>query len=373
MSDEERWLTSTDPEEMLRLLPSAAEARKLCLFAIGCARRARDLLADSQHDSSCAGEPFDSVDRLCETLLATSEEVVDGPAAQQKLVHGHRVLAMMLEVTRPIADKGPALRLCHAVSWSVHAACQGSFNRDGLLPGELLWRARQSATYAVQAFIQKALIQTPQDMIRFVEFSVARVESAHQAGLLRETVGNPFCPSALDPSWRTDTVARVARSVYDDRRFDELPVLADALEDAGCTNKEILDHLRGPGPHERGCWALNLLLTQRAEDLPPPGQGADLARVSALAIRATRRAAKATRRLGRFATPRGTDNSGDRSRARRDYRQAVWAYLIIPTIFTPISFHIWESGGTRLAMVFGLVSFTSLAGAVIFGWKLWRD
>jgi hypothetical protein len=52
----------------------------------------------------------------------------------------------------------------------------------------------------------------------------------------------------------------LAQAIYDDRTFDHLPILADALEEAGCSVKEMLDHLRGPGPHVRGCWAVDLLL-----------------------------------------------------------------------------------------------------------------
>jgi hypothetical protein len=52
----------------------------------------------------------------------------------------------------------------------------------------------------------------------------------------------------------------LAQAIYEDRAFDRLPVLADALEDAGCTNSDLLGHLRGPGPHARGCWVLDLLL-----------------------------------------------------------------------------------------------------------------
>jgi hypothetical protein len=81
-----------------------------------------------------------------------------------------------------------------------------------------------------------------------------------QAGLVRCVLGNPFRPVVLDPSWLTPTVVSLARGVYADSAFDRLPILADALEDAGCDSRVILDHLRGPGPHVRGCWALDLIL-----------------------------------------------------------------------------------------------------------------
>jgi hypothetical protein len=64
-------------------------------------------------------------------------------------------------------------------------------------------------------------------------------------------------PSSL--VWNDGTVVKLAQGIYDDRAFDRLPVLADALEEAGCDNAEILSHLRGSGPHVRGCWAVDLL------------------------------------------------------------------------------------------------------------------
>ena len=64
----------------------------------------------------------------------------------------------------------------------------------------------------------------------------------------------------LDQAWRTESVVGLATGIYADRAFDRLPVLADALEDAGCANADVLGHCRGPGPHARGCWVVDLLL-----------------------------------------------------------------------------------------------------------------
>jgi hypothetical protein len=83
------------------------------------------------------------------------------------------------------------------------------------------------------------------------------------AELLREVAGNPFRPGALRHRWRVwegGTIARLARAVYDGRRFEDLPILADALEDAGCADPAVLAHCRGPGEHVRGCWLLDGLL-----------------------------------------------------------------------------------------------------------------
>ena len=75
--------------------------------------------------------------------------------------------------------------------------------------------------------------------------------------------GNPFRPIPLDSSWLTSPTPQLAESIYTDRAFDRLPILADALEDAGCTNADILNHCRQPGEHVRGCWVIDLLLGKK--------------------------------------------------------------------------------------------------------------
>ncbi len=73
-------------------------------------------------------------------------------------------------------------------------------------------------------------------------------------------LANPFRPIALDPSWLTSNVLSLAQGIYHERAFDRLPILADALQDAGCENPEILAHCRSESPHARGCWVVDLLL-----------------------------------------------------------------------------------------------------------------
>lgn len=81
-----------------------------------------------------------------------------------------------------------------------------------------------------------------------------------QAALIREVVGNPFRPVTFNPLWLTANVLALAQTIYDSRAWDTLPILADALADVGCDDATLLDHLRGPGPHVRGCWALDAVL-----------------------------------------------------------------------------------------------------------------
>jgi len=80
---------------------------------------------------------------------------------------------------------------------------------------------------------------------------------------LRDIFGYPFRPVTIDPAWRTSTAVSVAQGVYTERAFDRLPILADALEDAGCTNADILNHCRQPGEHVRGCWCVDLVLGKK--------------------------------------------------------------------------------------------------------------
>jgi hypothetical protein len=85
-------------------------------------------------------------------------------------------------------------------------------------------------------------------------------EERAQVALLSDVFGNPFRPMAVDREWLTSTVQMLAQGVYDERAFDRLPILADALEEAGCTHVEMLSHCRQPGEHVRGCWVVDLLL-----------------------------------------------------------------------------------------------------------------
>src|SRR5262249_38992633 len=88
-------------------------------------------------------------------------------------------------------------------------------------------------------------------------------EKTHQCELLREIIGNPFRPVTIDPAWlawNNRTSPQLAHGIDEERAFERLPILADALEEAGCTDADILSHCRQQGEHVRGCWVLDLLL-----------------------------------------------------------------------------------------------------------------
>jgi hypothetical protein len=111
------------------------------------------------------------------------------------------------------------------------------------------WAAKEAVeSYRVAVAAQRALGTT---------------EGKAQTHLLRCIVGNPFRIVTLSPSWLAwngATAVGMAAAIYNDRTFDRLPVLAFALEEAGCTNADILDHCRSAGPHVRGCWVVDLSL-----------------------------------------------------------------------------------------------------------------
>jgi hypothetical protein len=84
--------------------------------------------------------------------------------------------------------------------------------------------------------------------------------SREQCGLVRDIFGNPFRPATLDPTWLMPAVTSLAHAIYADHAFTRMPELADALAAAGCTDADVLSNCRGPGPHVRGCWVVDLIL-----------------------------------------------------------------------------------------------------------------
>jgi hypothetical protein len=101
------------------------------------------------------------------------------------------------------------------------------------------------------------------EVIRAAGEQAARAVRRGQCALLHDLVGNPFRPIAPDASWQTSKVLELAQAIYDQRSYADLPRLADALEDAGCDNADLLNHCREPGEHVRGCWVVDLLLGKK--------------------------------------------------------------------------------------------------------------
>lgn len=198
---------------MLDFLGNRRGARKDQLFAVACCQQIHNLLTHTG----------------CQAI-AVAERFADGGLAPEAL-HAARS-----QIERPKEQSR------HFASVAAKAAC-GSFDRD---------HAAHAAIFAAHAASVHAQVRS-QD-------GTGQAAKVSQAALARCIFGNPYRPVVFDPLWRTESVVVLASSIYADCAFNRLPVLADALEDAGCASDDILTHLRGPGPHVRGCWVVDRLL-----------------------------------------------------------------------------------------------------------------
>jgi hypothetical protein len=120
----------------------------------------------------------------------------------------------------------------------------------------------QAGRWTAAAYLQDLIGYTPKCLraARATKPEKAAEERA-QCDLLRDIFGNPFRPMAFDPTWRTDTAVALAKGMYESRDFGAMPILADALQDAGCDNADVLNHCRDEKqPHVRGCWVVDLVL-----------------------------------------------------------------------------------------------------------------
>jgi hypothetical protein len=123
--------------------------------------------------------------------------------------------------------------------------------------------AKSTMSAAICVFrVVSSLELVTENALRSVEKKSKSVEAAAQATLLRDIFGNPFRKVKFDKKWRTDTAVAIAHQMYKSRDFFAMPILADALQEAGCENHDILSHCRGTGPHVRGCWVVDFVLSK---------------------------------------------------------------------------------------------------------------
>jgi hypothetical protein len=212
------WLACIDPEPMLEFLRGKASDRKLRLFACACCRRGWFLLT-----------------RKCRRSLETAERYADSEATVQKLY----VARFRAQVASRVYQRREQTAEGTLMSAVALACEQGS--------SSISIAARNAAEG--ESF--------PYDPTRVAG---ARRE---QALLLRCILGNPFYATSLNQTWLAWNDAatfKLAQAIYGQRCFDRLPILGDALEDAGCQSADILTHCRSQEPHVRGCWVIDLLL-----------------------------------------------------------------------------------------------------------------
>jgi hypothetical protein len=202
--------------------------RKHRLFACACCHRIWHLLAD----------------RRSRDAVQVAERAADGAASREELSAAyHAACDAARDVGGPPWDRRN-LAGHHAARAAAEALSHGT---------QAVWYVSTEATKAVRAATEVGIRD------------VVGPERAQQAGLLRDIFGPlPFRKVTLSPSllrWHDCTVVKLAQAIYESRSFGDLPILADALEDAGCDNEAVLTHCREQGGvHVPGCWLLDLLL-----------------------------------------------------------------------------------------------------------------
>lgn len=208
---EEEWTNSQDPDTLLDLAKSLKRlpARKARLFAGGCFRIVWDLI--KADDIRLAVE--------------MSDARADKKIGQQELER-HRY---------PMTKPADNVRTWLAVA--VQSLATSNMN-----PSYVAWQVRTA---------------TQNDTYRHARRGIP---CSAQAELVREIVRNPFRSVVFNPRWRTSDVLGLTRGIYEELAFDRLPILADALMDAGCDDEQVLGHCRSGGPHVRGCWVVDGVL-----------------------------------------------------------------------------------------------------------------
>src|SRR5262245_60081072 len=219
---EQEWAECTDPYPMLKFLKGKASDRKLRLFAVACCRQIWHLIKD--RDSRLAVE--------------IAEQYADGEASE-----GERA--------------GAEYHVVASYS-SADAAAFSSITREG----------RPAIGASIGALGAVAAAKRSKQLWGNAGKAPVR-EVRAQLTFLCDIFGNPFRLVVLDPTWRTPIVTALATAAYEERQLpagtldpQRLAILADALEDAGCTDATILDHCRSSGPHVRGCWVVDLVLAK---------------------------------------------------------------------------------------------------------------
>jgi hypothetical protein len=235
---EAQWLAAEDPGAMLEAVRRRASPRKLRLFQVACVRRVWQYVTDPGSRA----------------LVELVERAADEPVPDAEF------LALPYDwLTDDCGGPGPAERHAYMVAGHVGYSLINPLHYGSGFPSDDWQDARSAAEGAATVVAEAA--DLPRDDEHLPAYQALQAsEGAAQAGLLRCLFGNPFRPVGFDPRWRTADTLGLARGIYEDRAFDRLPVLADALLDAGCADEEILGHCRSPGPHARGCWVVDLVL-----------------------------------------------------------------------------------------------------------------
>ena len=217
---EAEWLTCSDPEKMVNFLGDKAGHRRLRLFAAACCRR---ILHRLQHlDQRMAVEV---VERMAEGR-GSRFDVREAAAAVKS---GSGFAAIVVSVA---LNESPVIAAVRSANLARFELASAKAKHD------------LNDTRRINPAWQK----------------VSDAEAVSQGVLFRCIFGSPFRQVRFNPLWQTTDVLALSPGIYDDKAFDRLPILADALMDAACDDLDILAHCRSTGPHARGCWVVDLVL-----------------------------------------------------------------------------------------------------------------
>ncbi|HYT91786.1 MAG TPA: hypothetical protein VEL76_23935 [Gemmataceae bacterium] len=247
---EAEWLASQSMNVLMKYLRQhrlisrePGSRRRFRLFACACCRRVWHLFTDEH----------------CRRAVEIAERAADGQVSRKELTEVHEAGQIASEKARGQANEGLRLGPGKPGAPAIHIASRVTTAAEFL--------ARPGGGGQAAAIVASSVATAMGHLVleSGVEAFHAQWQSEEcaQVLLLRDVFGNPFRPVSLDPDWlssRGRTAATVAQGIYEQRRFEDLPILADALEEAGCPSAEIVAHCRSAGPHIRGCWALDLLL-----------------------------------------------------------------------------------------------------------------
>jgi hypothetical protein len=223
---EAEWLAATNPRMLLEYVKRRASKRKPRLFSVACCRRIWPLIADDRSRAA----------------VQVAERFADGQATSEEL-HAAEAEAESIWLKDPLDEA--AMACFHVCSKQV-AGLYAAVSTVVAIWSHRLGEARKQGNP-----IPDGMAYTQ---------PIKEAEEAEQCRLLRDIFGNPFRRVKCFPEWRTSTAVELATQMYESREFSAMPILADALQDAGCDNEDVLAHCRGPGPHVRGCWVVDLVL-----------------------------------------------------------------------------------------------------------------
>lgn len=278
---ESEWLTTDDVVVMLGRVLSTVSYRKVRLFSTNCCRHIWRLLVDNR-----SRRAVEAADRYADELASASElasaysdaRAVCEEAGQAKYKEEFQTYPYTNRMTLVRAQLYAAKAALVAVSPLAKEPYQlfefpkkspvRRLSEDEGASGWSRFAAAAEAEFLSFTPIseQRDVFEVAHEIWGQAKYSAECQEMAFQVALLHDIIGNPFRPATVNNhilSWNNGTVLKLAQAIYAEQTFERMSILADALEDAGCNNANILDHCRENRTHWRGCWVVELIMEKQ--------------------------------------------------------------------------------------------------------------